>query len=405
MRRSQFVVLGLLAFWRASATPVLSRVYVAQLDESTFTLAWGKADGKFENTIGYAAKGSGQTSLQVGSKVYTTNASWYQMTGLAPDTEYKFVVKTAGQTVGSGSVRTWPKQSRSLTFFVIGDWGNGSRTQYAIAARMEQERVSLEKAGTPVRFVLSTGDNIYKGGAKDRDWELKFFAPYQETLRSIPFYAVLGNHDGNESEASGDLPIYLDNFFGPSGRMTRWYRFQYGGFVEFFALDSTTNQYPNPKSPAYLKDGQQSDWLNQELKATPLPWRIAAMHHPMFTAGPNHKPSLLQLSHWFEAFSQRGVSAIFAGHEHNLQISERNAATGQMQFVVSGAGGELRSTSVRKRMNVRNIAGWAPQAHFLVVQIEGDAMTIMPLSNTPLILQNASGQSLPLPIRVPRHLP
>ena len=31
------------------------RVYVAALDESSFTRAWGKADGKLRNTIGYGA--------------------------------------------------------------------------------------------------------------------------------------------------------------------------------------------------------------------------------------------------------------------------------------------------------------------------------------------------------------
>ena len=379
------------------------RLYVAQLDESSFTLAWGTADGIAKNTIGRRAEGLGAAVIEVASQSFSTDRSWYRFTDLSPDTSYKYELKINQKSIGTGTIRTWPRKAKSLTFFVIGDWGNGTSMQYAIAARMEQERLHLDKTQSPVRFVMSTGDNIYNGGRLDRDWERKFFAPYAETLKAIPFYAVLGNHDGNESETSADLPAYLDNFFSPAGQMTRWYHFQFGGFAEFFALDSTTNQHPAAKSPAYLESGEQSQWLKQQLAEKPLDWRIAVMHHPMFTAGPNHPPAMPKLLHWFEGFRRQGVSAVFAGHEHNLQISNRNAATGDMQFVVSGAGGELRRSSVRKRMISRDIAGWAPQAHFLLVQIEGDSMTILPISDKPLVLQNSEGQAIPLPLIVPRR--
>ena len=404
MKQLQFKVLFLILVFDSLASAQKFRSYIAQLNDSSFTLAWGTTEGTSKNTIGRAAQSQGAAVLEVSGRSYATSQSWYQMTGLSPDTSYKYELKLNGKFVSSGIVRTWPRKTQSLAFFVIGDWGNGSKTQFQIAARMEEERQRLAQTNSPVRFVMSTGDNIYKGGSRDSDWERKFFAPYQETLKSIPFYAVLGNHDGNESEASADLPATLDNFFSPAGQMTRWYRFQYGGFAEFFALDSTTNQHPSATSPAYLESGEQSQWLKQQLAAKPLNWRIAVMHHPIFTAGPNHPPAMPKLRHWFEDFRKHGVSAIFAGHEHNLQISERNPASGNMQFVVSGAGGELRKSSVRKQMKSRNIAGWAPQAHFLLVQIEGDAMTILPIGTDPINLQNPSGGSIPLPIRVPRRV-
>ena len=404
MKQLSIIALLIVGAGSSLASAQTPRIYVAQLDESSFTLAWGTADGITSNTIGRGAGGLGPATLKVNGLTYSTDQSWYRFTVLSPDTTYQYELIINRKTIGTGTIRTWPKKAKSLNFFVIGDWGNGSPTQYAIAASMEQERQRLAQTQSPVRFVISTGDNIYKGGKKDSDWERKFFAPYEQTLKSIPFYAVLGNHDGNESESSADLPAYLDNFFSPTGPMTRWYKFQFGGFAEFFALDSTTNQHPAAKSPAYLESGEQSQWLKQQLTAKQLDWRIAFMHHPIFTAGPNHPPAMPKLLHWFEGFRDHGVSAVFAGHEHNLQISERNSATADMQFVVSGAGGELRSLSVRKKMVSRNIAGWAPQAHFLLVQIEGDSMTILPVSNKPLILQNPAGQAIPLPIRVPRRV-
>ena len=379
------------------------RIYVAALDDSSCTLAWGTADGKDRNTIGRDAEGLGKVSIRFGEATVSTTKSWHRFEGLTPDTTFVYDIQSNGRSLGSGKVRTWPTQSKSLRFLVIGDWGNGSSEQLQLAARMEQERQKWETTPSPIRFVLSTGDNIYAGGREDRDWEKKFFAPYAATLRSVPFYAVLGNHDGNESENPGDLPAYLDNFFSPSGPMTRWYRFQYGGFAEFFALDSTTNQNPGPSAPAFLPDGEQSQWLNQQLAAPALPWRIAFFHHPMFTAGPHHPPSLPKLKHWWQQFHDHGVSAVFSGHEHNLQFSERNAATGGMLFALSGAGGELRKGSVKSRMQERNIAAWAAQVHFLLVEIEGDSMSITPISNEPLRLQDAAGKSVAVPLVVPRR--
>jgi tartrate-resistant acid phosphatase type 5 len=396
-------------FWLLLATLPLcaqsTRMYVAALDDKSCTLAWGIPAAKGINTVGRTAPGIGKVTLRLGSQELSTSAAWHRVEGLKPDTTYRYELLLNGKTLGAGSVRTWPNQTRSLTFFVIGDWGNGSRTQYAIAERMEKERVRLESTASPVRFVLSTGDNIYGGGSRDRDWESKFFAPYANTLSAIPFYAVLGNHDGNESEKSADLPAYLDNFFSPAGAMTRWYRFRYGDFVDFFALDSTTNQHPGAKAPVYLAGGDQSRWLADQLQQSAAPWRLAVFHHPMFTAGPNHPPAVTKLGHWLSTFRDAGFSAVFSGHEHNLQFSERNKASGEVQYVLSGAGGELRAGNVKSRMQARNISAWAPQAHFLVVHIEGNVMSITPISNTPLRLSDPAGKPVPVPLIVPRRQP
>jgi tartrate-resistant acid phosphatase type 5 len=391
-----------------AALPLLAqstRVYVAALDDKSCTLAWGIPAVKGANTVGRNASGIGKVSLKFGSQELSTSGAWHLVEGLKPDTSYHYELTQNGKSLGSGNVRTWASQTQNLTFFVIGDWGNGSRTQYAIAELMEKERTRLESTKSPVRFILSTGDNIYAGGSRDRDWESKFFAPYARTLSAIPFYAVLGNHDGNESESSADLPAYLDNFFSPAGAMSRWYRFRYGDFVDFFALDSTTNQYPGRRAPVYLENGDQSRWLAGQLEQSAAPWRIAVLHHPMFTAGPNHSPAITKLSHWWTTFRDKGFSAVFAGHEHNLQFAERNKVSGDVQYVLSGAGGELRSGNVRSRMKARNISAWAPQAHFLIVNIEGNVMSITPISNRPLRLLDPAGKPVPVPIIVPRRLP
>lgn len=380
------------------------RVYVATLSESSVTIAWGRISKGSENTIGYSATNA-PAKVRIAGRKYEADRNWLSVENLAPDTDYPYSVELAGGISASGTVRTWPARSGNLTFFVIGDWGNGKVRQRAIARRMEEERQRLAAGGETVRFVLSTGDNIYAGGAFDSDWDRKFFAPYGATLAAIPFYAVPGNHDGNESESAADLPAYLDNFFFPTGKPARWYTFRYAGLAEFFALDSTRNQWPGPPSPAYREDGEQSEWLRTVLRGPALPWRIAVVHHPLFTAGPDHGAALPALRHWFQEWRDGGVAVIFSGHEHNLQFAERSEATGGMQFVVSGAGGQLRGGNVRAAMKKAHISAWAPRTHFLVVEISRDLMRITPVGDGPIEMQDSAGRPIALPFVVPRRPP
>jgi len=83
-------------------------------------------------------------------------------------------------------------------------------------------------------------------------------------------------------------------------------------------------------------------------KPHPL-WVIPFFHHPPFLAGPLHAASYDQLKHWVRLFAASGVKVVFNGHEHNFQVSEANDKTSGIHFIISGAGGELRTeTSGRK---------------------------------------------------------
>ena len=123
MKQLPFKVLLLILVFDSLASAQRFRSYIAQLNESSFTLAWGTTEGTSKNTIGRASQSHGAAVLEVAGRSYSTNLNWYQITGLSPDTNYKYALKLNGQSIGSGVVRTWPRKTQSLTFFVIGDWG------------------------------------------------------------------------------------------------------------------------------------------------------------------------------------------------------------------------------------------------------------------------------------------
>jgi tartrate-resistant acid phosphatase type 5 len=404
----KLVPLFLLAF-ACHANAQKFYTYVMDLGPDYVQLAWGTTTG--DNTIGRSSPSFGNATVEIAGQKLISVGNSITVGDLAPDHSYKYSVSLRGRTLGQGEVRTWAANSQRLTFFVVGDFGDGKAPQYKIARAMWDEFQRRAGTGNPVRFLLSLGDNVYgdvRGsffgfshtGASDQDWDSKFFLPYEPLLGSIPFFPALGNHDGNETERHHDLDAILDNFPFPQNKPARYYNFTYGGLAQFFGLDSTSNTESGPARPGYLEDSPQFHWMQSEFaKPHPL-WVIPYFHHPMFTAGPEHPPSLEQLRHWFRLFTNSGVKVVFSGHEHNFQASEVSPATGGIRFFVSGAGGELRTGNVRKNMGNAHIQAWAEQNHSLEVDIDGKTMTVTPLSYEPLNIVDAAGAPVPTPFTV-----
>ncbi len=398
-----------LFFFALSAQAQKFYTYVDDLGPDYAELAWGTADG--HNTIGRSAPSHGEATIQIDGRTLVTRANQITVPNLRSDRDYSYKVSIGDSIVGQGEVRTWAEKSQRLVFFVIGDYGTGRAPQYLIARAMWDEFQRRAKTDNPVRFILSMGDNIYGSiagflggaihtGSDDADWATKFYAPYEPLIARIPFFPSLGNHDGNETEKQGDLPAILDNFPFPQNKPARYYNFSYGGLAEFFALDSTKNAESGPSRPFYLEDSAQFHWMQTEFAKPHPPWVIPFFHHPPFTAGPLHSPSLEQLQHWVKLFAASGVQVVFNGHEHNFQASEANDRTSGICFVVSGAGGELRAGNLRANMKRAGIRAWAAENHFLVVEIDGKTMRVTPLSFEPMKVVDGEGRPFKLPITI-----
>lgn len=407
MIRSLLLLVTLLATTLPAAE---FHVYVGDVSPDSVLLAWGTTSGR--DTIGRGSPPHGRATVRLGDREVTAeNRNWAVIDGLAPDREYSYRIELDGRLIGDGSVRTFPERANKLAFFVIGDFGTGGGKQRELARAMAREFEARRQSDNPVRFVLTTGDNVYgtrwsiyklATGDSDRRWGSTFFEPYAPMLGHVPFYMTLGNHDGNESESRGDLAQQLDNFFFPGNQPARWYAFSYGGLVEFFALDTTENTLAGPPKPAYEADGEQLVWFRRALAASKAPWKIVYYHNPPYSAGPKHPGRLAALRHIHDLCVEHGVQAVFNGHEHNLQFTDPEQ-TGGIQYVVTGSGGQLRSGSVpAAELRQNHIAGWAPQVQFCVVEIEGGRMTITPVSTEPVQATGPDGSPAKLPITVAR---
>jgi hypothetical protein len=222
---------------------------------------------------------------------------------------------------------TLPNENRSIKFAVIGDSGRGWEPQHEVAAQMAAFRQRFEFA-----FVLMTGDNIYEGPAAPEDYRIKFEEPYRALLDAgVKFYAVLGNHDDPNQVFYERFNMGGDRYYTftpPVDPVTRW-----DTRVRFFALDSTN------------VDGEQMKWFEHEVTESRAEWKIAFLHHPLYTPG---RYTLSSRAHRFaleSAFVNGGIDVVFSGHEHLYSRSEPQRG---VLYFISGAAGSLREGDVAR---------------------------------------------------------
>jgi hypothetical protein len=235
-----------------------------------------------------------------------------------------------------------PNAKDSVKFAVIGDTGTGSSAQYEIGERMAGARARF-----PYDFAIMLGDNLY-GGENPSDFVIKFERPYKKLLDDgVKFFATLGNHD--EPAQRFYKPFNMDG--------KRYYTFRKGS-VEFFVLDST---YVTPA---------QVEWLKGALEKSDAKWKIAYMHHPMYSSGERHGSEMDLRTLVEPLFLQYGVNVVFAGHEH---FYERLKPQKGIYYIIEGGSAKLRRGNIRDNSQMTE-KGLDTDNSFMLVEIDGDQL-------------------------------
>src|SRR6266540_2120021 len=136
-----------------------------------------------------------------------------------------------------------------------------------------------------------------------------------------PIYASLGNHD-DPNQASYKL-------FNMAGK--RYYTFRPHAGIRFFALDSN-----------YM-DRPQIEWLEKELKSSASDWKICFFHHPLYSSGERHGPSMELRAILEPIFVKYGVNLVLSGHEH---FYERVKPQRGIYYFIVGSSAKLRENGI-----------------------------------------------------------
>ena len=290
--------------------------------------------------------------------------------------------------------RTFPASvpAEPVTFAVIGDFGvgikkgnRGKKCQHATALALSESFKKFD-----LRFVITTGDNIYHQGFRSGDvddhWFFTYFQPYRYLLNRIPVYPCIGNHDTAETkfESSDDRKEIYDNMYvRPRFQQTEnsldpglFYVFRYGPSIEFLCVDTSKNTWPFGKRMFQMD--QHRKFLEQHFAPQSKGnWRIVFDHHPPFSAGPEHYrwENSIQ-NELVPLWEKSGVSVVFSGHEHNFQYAERNG----VHYFLTGGGGKFKTSPPRqlKKVGTRSWGG-NHCCHFLVVRVHSTKMEVWPV--------------------------
>jgi hypothetical protein len=269
------------------------------------------------------------------------------------------VVTVALPPAADATALTLPRIPGSLRFAVMGDTGRGDARQYDTAAQMEKWRERFD-----FTFVLMLGDNNYGSGSHE-DYVQRFERPYKPLFDAgVKFHAVIGNHDPPDQwhyapfNMAGNRYYTFEKEYGLLKPLT-------SHLVRFFALDSVT------------MNREELAWLEQNLSASSADWKIAFLHHPLYTSG-RYSGSAARLRARLEPiFVKGGLDVAFSGHEH---FYERIVPKNGVQYFTSGGGGALRIGDIRR--TELTAAGFDQDTHFMLIEIAGDTLYFQAISRT-----------------------
>ncbi|MGI0021433.1 MAG: metallophosphoesterase family protein, partial [Nitrososphaeraceae archaeon] len=178
------------------------------------------------------------------------------------------------------SVKIFPISGSSSYYIgATGDWGSARNNNW-------EKTVDL-MTNSKINLALGLGDYSY-GSVSD-------FEPVVDTLKAagIPFKGALGNHDSSSYASLFGQPSMLFAFDAGQARII---------------LLNTEDS-----------DSANSQFLENELKNTKQPWKIVAMHKPLYTSPSTHPEEKVLATILQPLIDKYGVQLVLYGHNHNYE--------------------------------------------------------------------------------------
>jgi tartrate-resistant acid phosphatase type 5 len=216
----------------------------------------------------------------------------------------------------------------SITFAVIGDYGQNSEEEGQVAAMVKTWGVD---------FIITTGDNNYTWGKRStlKKNITKYYGDFiynpdapadlqchgkaaQDKVNR--FFPSPGNHDNY----SKGMKPYLEYFTLPGDEKN--YDFTWGP-VEFFSMDT------KKEADIDCCESPESKWLQGELAKSTAPFKFVYFHHPPYSPGEHGNATHMQ---W--PYGKWGVDAVLCGHEHFYARIIDKTAEKPIYFICGSSG-------------------------------------------------------------------
>jgi hypothetical protein len=286
--------------------------YLQQLSPTSVAVVW-QTYGPATTSLYFGPVGGAQPIIARDTEPRRDHV--VSVSGLSPDTFYKYSWESDGRIGPATDFRTPPATATRFSFGVIGDFGIPTAASKSNLTRLSQDKID---------FAITTGDNAQLHAAEE-EYRNYVIEPLRGLIAKRPFWPSIGNHDYE------NLHNYLRYFALPAPE--RYYSFSYGG-VRFFALDS--NRY----------DRAQKTWLRGELNRSHARCKVAYFHHPFWSSGRGYRNGVRKRRREkIAAILERGgVDLVLNGHVQNYERSKplrggRVSRRRGIVYIVTGGGG------------------------------------------------------------------
>ena len=288
------------------------------------------------------------------------------LVGLKPNRQYVYSAIVNGQQIGDARLCHFRTAGPGpLDFLVLGDSGQATPEQFAIASRMALEHPS---------FILHVGDIAYMDGTFAQ-FHSNYFQFYSGLMSCVPFFTAPGNHEYVTDDAAAYLALHsVPQRTVPINDRGRYYSFDWGN-AHFVSLDSNASL-----EDAVEGKGRMLAWLENDLKFTRAFWRIAFFHHPPYATGPNQGDILCSWAREkiVPILESYGVHVVFSGHEHSYQRSlpvrdntTTNPGDGTLYITSGGGGARLYPVFAHPLLAVSQ-----SQNHYIRAEMRGVQLTL-----------------------------
>ncbi|HET6564041.1 MAG TPA: DNRLRE domain-containing protein, partial [Xanthomonadales bacterium] len=314
------LLLGLVASSTIHAASVTRGPYLQLQTEAGITVRW-RTDVSTDSVVRYGlTPGNLNQSVQIiGSRTDHSVA----LANLVPNQKYYYSVgDNIASIAGDASYHFHTAPARGAPadtrFWVLGDSGTADNN-----ARAVRDAYLAWAGSNPADFWLMLGDNAYNDGT-DAEYQAAVFNIYPETLRQLPLWPTLGNHDGHTADSGTQTGPYYDIFTLPTAAEAggwpsgteAYYSFDYAN-IHFVNLDS----YDTDRTA----NGAMMQWLEADLATNTQPWVIAFWHHPPYTKGSHNSDTegaLIDMrNNALPILEAWGVDLVMTGHSHTYERS------------------------------------------------------------------------------------
>ena len=374
----------------AWAAPSAVKLSWASPDAATTMAVSWVTPNEVPSTVEYGPQTTGEHMLTGAAAAFIDGIGWFhevELTGLAPNTTYRYRVGSAGDWSSEYSFKTAPNDGCTPFSFVSrGD----ARSQDSRGPSLNWSSIHQEAEAAGAEFFLNGGD-LVKEGSQIGQWA-QWLQDSEMVNPRRPMMPALGNHD--DGPGDGNSANYNRLFVLPTNPVTGtedYYAFVYNNLLVFSLSTQTFEDW-----------AVQMQWMTGVAAQHPDKWKVAYFHHPVYTTetkafgvavghGPNEKG---QNPFYAPAFDAAGIDIVVQSHNHiyerfaplrfdpgdvdnGQQVADYGNGPGQGRlYVVSGGSGAFLDPLIEGQFQDFAVGSTSRSKdhHFIRISIAGNTL-------------------------------